>query len=76
MTGKFTPGARILNDLLAGETFEGDVPTPKNILTGLLPISIQNVIDLKDNASADRVLGAILDVFGVSTSSYGASEVN
>jgi hypothetical protein len=76
MMGKLTPTARVISDLLKGENYEGEKPTMKNVATGFLPISIQNLLDLKDNASADRVVGALVDVFGVSTTSYGASEVN
>jgi hypothetical protein len=75
LTGKLTPPMRVVFDLLKGENYKGDPIT----LTGELystgtPISLQNFINLKDDNSANAILGAILDVFGVSASTYVSGE--
>ena len=77
LTNKTAPGTRFIIDLAKREDYEGDKPLSAwSITKRFLPISIKNAIELKDNASADRVLGVIADVFGIAATSYNASEVD
>jgi hypothetical protein len=77
LENKSTPTARTFIDILNGKTITGAKPTWYNELYSLMtPISIQNAISLKDDASAAAVLGVITDVFGFSSNTYKASEVN
>ena len=76
-TGKSAPFARMIIDILQGKTYQGKQPTAGRELYALVtPISIQNLIDLKDNASADRILGVLADALGFSANSYGAMDVD
>jgi hypothetical protein len=77
LSGKVTPAMGIVVDFMKGRTYEGKKPTlTGELYGGATPIAIQNFINLKDNASVDRVLGALLDVVGISTTSYAPSEVD
>lgn len=40
------------------------------------PISVQNAINLKDEVSADRIAGVILDLIGISAYSFNGTENN
>jgi len=69
---KTSPFAGIVVDKLKGQTFEGKDPTIRNELYGkTVPISVQNVIGLKDDSSVGNVLGAILDFAGINAATYG-----
>ncbi len=71
LIGKTTPAMRVVIDLLQGRTFKGEAPTMKTELFGtLVPISIQNAIELKDDYSVAAVLGVIADVFGINANTY------
>jgi hypothetical protein len=71
LTNKSAPPTRVVIDLLKGQNFEGEKTTIPNVLYSLTtPISIQNAIELKDDSSAQAVLGAILDVIGVNANTY------
>ena len=75
LTGKTAPFTRMLIDFAKEETFEGRSPTFGSAVGGItVPISIQNFIKLKDDSSVAAVLGAILDVFGVSANTYAPRE--
>ena len=69
LTNKTNPPARAIIDWMKGRDFSGEKPTLKSTLFGFLPISVQNFIDLKDQDSV-AALGAFLDVFGISSSTY------
>jgi hypothetical protein len=71
LTNKTSPFASIVVDLLRGEMFGGEKPTFANELrAGTIPISIQNILDLKDDASVAAVAGVILDFVGVNAQTY------
>lgn len=70
LENKTTPGARIVVDMLKGETFNKEKPTLANEFP--IPISIKNIgqqVAEKDY-SPQRIIASIADVFGVSTSTY------
>jgi len=74
LEGKTTPPVRFVMDLLEGQNVKGEKATlGKELVQTFTPISIQNVIDLKDDNSTQAVLGAILDVIGVSANTYSIS---
>jgi len=54
-----------------GETFQGKKVTAGTEAFSATPIAIQNVIQLKDDASADAILGVISDALGFSANTYG-----
>lgn len=71
LTNKTTPFAGAVVDLLEGQMFSGEKPTiEKELYARAVPISIQNIINLKDNAAAEDVLGVLLDFVGIGSSSY------
>lgn len=73
LTGKTTPAVGALISFLKGTTPTGEKATAKNVLgNAVLPISIQNAIKLKDDRSAEAVLGVLLDTLGVNASTYVA----
>jgi len=77
LTNKTTPPMRVILDILKGENFKGEKPTlGKELYSTTVPISIQGMINLKDNASADRILGVLTDAVGISSTSYTKSETD
>lgn len=71
LTGKANPPARAIFDWAKGLNFDFEKPTVLSTLKQTtVPISIQNAIDLQDEASAQAVLGVILDTLGINTSTY------
>lgn len=75
LTNKTTPTARALISYMEGKNFRGEKPTWASTVTGLAtPISIQNVIQLGDDHSANAVLGAMLDTIGVGGTTYSSME--
>lgn len=75
LTNKTSPPARVVVDMLKGKNWKGEPFTWTGaIYQALTPISIQNAIKLKDNASADRIVGVLADVVGINTQSFTASE--
>ena len=76
LSNKTTPFARRIVDRLRGRTYEFEKPrllkpyVGSEIYSLTTPIAIQNFVELKDDASADRVAGAIADVIGISTYSF------
>lgn len=72
LVNKTTPPAGLVIDWFKGEMFGGKKLTPKNVGVSLLPISVQNFIQLKDQDGVAAV-GAFLDLFGVSTNTYSVS---
>lgn len=74
LTGKTTPPVRVLIDFLQGRNFKGEVPTlGGELYQASVPISIQNAIQLKDDNSAEAVLGVILDGLGINANTYVAN---
>lgn len=75
LVGKTPPPTRLVIDWLKGTNFKGEKTTfASSAYKAFTPIALQNIISLKDNASADRVAGAILDALGISSNSYAPSE--
>lgn len=75
MVGKSTPPARVVFDWLKSKDYKGDPFSPAtSVYRAVTPITIQQAIQLKDNASADRVAGVILDGLGIS--SYSIDDKN
>jgi hypothetical protein len=75
LVNKTTPPMGIVRDWFEGKTPTGERFTPEGAAyRAMTPIAVQNFIKLKDDASADRLAGAIVDVFGINTSSYSDSE--
>lgn len=75
LTGKTAPLPRLAIDLMKGQNFEGKPVTVSNALMSLaVPISIQNVIDLKDDNSASAVLGILTDALGINATTYTAEK--
>lgn len=71
LTNKTTPPVGAVIDWAEGQNFQGDKPTIANtVYNAFTPIAIQNAIDLKDDASAEAVWGAILDGIGINASTY------
>jgi len=60
---------------LRGSNYKGDpFSLGSSAWRSVTPITVQQTIELKDNASADRVAGAILD--GIGISSYSIDKKN
>jgi hypothetical protein len=69
-----TTGAVI--DYLKGKDINGKVPTPLGELYARnVPITIQNLMNLKDQASVSRVVGIITDFMGLNSNSYLDSNI-
>lgn len=67
--GKLSPVAGTLRDLAKGQNYQGEVPTPENIIPNLVtPISIQNFEQLKNPSFGDALLVGITDGLGFNTS--------
>jgi len=67
--GKLAPVAGTIRDLLKGQNFQGEKPTPTSITKGLItPISIQTFSQLEDPSFADALLVIIGDGLGFGSS--------
>lgn len=75
-TGKASPVASVVIDMLRGETFTGEKPTVKSELTSLfMPLPITNYQELKnDPNSANKLVAVIADALGIGTNTYGAQK--
>jgi hypothetical protein len=74
LEGKTTPPMRFILDLMEGQDVTGKKATlGGELLQTFTPISIQNVIELKDDNSTQAVLGAILDGIGINANTYSIS---
>jgi hypothetical protein len=80
MTGKSTPTGGAVIDFMKGKDYYGRKPTvASELYQRATPISVQNIINAKDNHSANKVLdiiGNTADVFGFSYNSPQARQVN
>ncbi len=71
LVNKTPPSTRVIADILRGRNYKGEKPTAKGELyEATTPISVQNIISLKDNHSADAVAGVILDALGFNSTTY------
>lgn len=71
ISGKANPSARAIIDWAKGLNYNFEKPTVGSALySATTPISIQNAINLQDNASADAVMGVILDAIGINSTTY------
>lgn len=70
LVNKTTPPAGVVLSFFRGRDFSGKKPTLGGTAFGFLPISVQNFIGLKDDASGAAVFGAFADIFGISTNTY------
>lgn len=70
LVNKTTPPAGAVLSWFRGRDFAGRKPTIGRTAFGFLPISVQNFIELKDEATTASVLGAFADLFGVSVNTY------
>lgn len=70
--GKLSPIASIVKDILEGQDFNGNKPTPLNESVNLLaPLPITNAIELyQDPKSAGVLAGSIADALGIGTNTY------
>ncbi len=71
--GKLSPEASIVKDILKGQDFNGNKPTPLNEAINLLaPLPITNTVELyQDPKSAGVLAGTIADALGISANTYG-----
>jgi len=77
LTGKTTPPVGAFIAFMRGTTATGQKATIPNIVGNIFtPISLQNTIQLKDDSSANAVLGVILDVFGINANTYIAGSTD
>lgn len=71
LANKTNPPARVLVDALRGRHYDyTPFEVKKSVYGATTPISIQQAISLKDNASADAVAGVIADWIGVSAHTF------
>lgn len=77
LTGKTTPPMGALISFLKGTTPIGQKTTLANTAGRIItPISLQNATQLKDDNSANAVLGVILDVLGINANTYIAGQTD
>jgi len=71
--GKLSPIAGTLRDVWKGQNFQGEVPTPTNVLlSNITPIPVQTYFELKnDPESANLLMSMILEGLGISANTYG-----
>ena len=77
LEGKVTPPVRVVMSWMQGKNMTGQKPTLGSATYGaLIPIPLQNAIQLKDDHSAEAVLGVILDGIGINanTSQMGKTD--
>jgi uncharacterized small protein (DUF1192 family) len=71
LANKTNPPTRLFVDLLRGKNFRGQpFSWPTAGFRLVMPITAQNAWQLKDDASADAVVGVIADGFGISANTY------
>lgn len=71
LVGKTSPPTRFVVDWMKGKNWKGEKYTMGGAAyQAVTPIAVQNVIDLKDDASAEVVAGVILDGLGISSNTY------
>lgn len=70
LVNKTTPPVGAVMSWFRGRNYAGQKPTVGNVAFGFIPISVQNFIGLKDEATIASVFGAFADLFGVSSNTY------
>jgi hypothetical protein len=77
ITGKFSPSAAVVRDLMKGENFDGSPITAKSVATSLgAPLPISNTVETaKDPNAAPWVVAMIADGLGIGSSTYSPSRV-
>jgi hypothetical protein len=71
LANKTNPPARVMVDALRGRHYDYTPFSPvESAYRATTPISVQQAISLKDNASADAVAGVITDWIGVSANTF------
>ena len=71
LANKTNPPASMVRDWLRGRTFDNKDFTAKGAAyRAFTPITVQQAIQLKDNASADRVAGVLADTIGINATSF------
>lgn len=71
LTNKVTPSARVVVDLLKGQTFEGKAPTLMGEIKDLYtPLPARNAVDFVKDPSWERAAGFVLDFHGFSGNNY------
>lgn len=70
LKNKTTPPSGAVLSWMEGKDFTGKKPTLGSTAFNFLPISVQNFIQLKDDASTQAVFGAFMDLFGIGVSTY------
>lgn len=74
VNNKTTPAASVVSSWLKGKNRDNEPWTVGDAAyRAFTPISLQNTIKLKDDASADKVAGALVDFIGINANSYGDS---
>ena len=69
MANKTTPAGRIaLDTYLKGTNIKGEKPTVKSEALALLPITLQNFINMGTDATAKDLIGNLLDIVGLNYS--------
>lgn len=74
LANKTTPFVRAGINVTKGRDISGKPPTIQSTLFGFTPISLQNIFGLKDEASAQAVVGAFTDIFGIGSNTYSRDE--
>jgi len=71
LVNKTTPPARVIVDWLRGKTYRGTPFTwPGAVYQATTPIAVQQAIQLKDDASADKIAGVIADGLGINARDF------
>lgn len=70
LINKTNPAVRAGITLAKGKDISGKEPTFGSMFGGFLPISIQNLIGLKDEMSLPAAFGVLTDFFGISSNTY------
>lgn len=69
ISGKFSPGAAAIRDILKGQDFSGEKPTVGSTLANMtIPISVQNLTDDLKAGNDDFLVASLLEGLGLSVS--------
>ena len=76
LSNKVTPPVGVALSILKGKNFAGEKPTVGGVAFETLPISVQNFIGLKDEATSASVFGAFADLVGIGSNTYSNTETD